>query len=139
MKPNQEAARIDHLNMSVHNYEESVAWYDKVFGFKPVEESIYEGEPWGVLRTGDTMLCIYQSPKKIRVDRHSAEDRFLRVDHFGLRLSDKNQWKDKLRKLNLETFYESPVQYPHSVSWYVKDPSGQMIEVSFWNDDTVNF
>jgi catechol 2,3-dioxygenase-like lactoylglutathione lyase family enzyme len=30
-------ASLDHLNLTVRNLEESIAWYGRVFGFKKVE------------------------------------------------------------------------------------------------------
>lgn len=118
--------RFDHINLTVRNYREAVEWYGKVFGFIPVEEGLNGGEPWGTLRSGDSMLCIYQSPEH-------------RVYHFGIRLTDEKKWAETVRNEKLETFYGSPIRYPHSKSWYVKDPTGQMIEVSFWDGDTVRF
>lgn len=132
--------RFDHINLTVRNYREAVEWYGKVFGFIPVEEGLNGGEPWGTLRSGDSMLCIYQSPERTHIGNSSGdEDRLHHVYHFGIRLTDEKKWAEIVRSEKLETFYGSPIRYPHSKSWYVKDPTGQMIEVSFWDEDRVRF
>ena len=61
------------------------------------------------------------------------------VRHFGLRVTDGEAWERTLRRERLELFWDSPVQYPHSTSWYVKDPDGYEIEVALWNEDRVAF
>ncbi len=57
------SAALDHLNLTVTRFEESAAWYQKLFGFRVVERGMEEEGPWGILRSGDSMLCIYESPK----------------------------------------------------------------------------
>ena len=55
---------LDHINLSVKNFSESAEWYKNVFNFEIVEQSLYKGLPWGVLRSQDTMLCIYEEKDK---------------------------------------------------------------------------
>lgn len=129
--------RLDHLNLSVTNFEETASWYRDVFGFTIVEKGLYDGRPWGVIRAGDSMLCIYQSPERIQLDEE--DERHHRINHFAFRLTDEKLWLENARRLKLKFFYGGKVEYSHSVSYYVEDPSGYSIEVAFWENDQVSF
>lgn len=129
---------LDHLNLTVQDFEESVSWYANIFGFRLVERGMDEEGPWGILRNGDSMLCIYESPKRSAPEADNDE-RFHKIYHFGLRIRDREDWERKAKEYSLPTYYGSPVRYPHSTSWYVTDPSGHMIEVALWDEDQVRF
>jgi catechol-2,3-dioxygenase len=131
-------AALDHLNLTVRNFDETASWYKTVFGFEIVEKGLHGGLPWGVLRNGDSMLCIYESPERTQTDAEETE-RFHRIYHFGLRINDREQWEKTLRECALPTYFGSPLRYPHSTSWYVTDPTGYMIEVALWDEDRVAF
>jgi catechol 2,3-dioxygenase-like lactoylglutathione lyase family enzyme len=130
------SASLDHLNLTVRNFEESVAWYGKVFGFSLVEQGVEDDGPWGILRSGDSMLCIYESPGL--KEPNESEDSY-QIYHFGLRVRDRQAWEETVKREKLETYYGSPVRYPHSLSWYITDPTGYMIEVALWKGDSVAF
>lgn len=57
---------------------------------------------------------------------------------YGL-TKEGHPWESIVRDHRLPTYYGSPLRYPHSTSWYVKDPSGYMIEVALWDEDRVEF
>ena len=135
MKMETRQATLDHLNLTVTSFERTVAWYKKVFGFEVVEQGMEEDGPWGVLKNGDSMLCVYESPKRDILD----SERFHQIYHFGLRIENREQWEQTLRQESIPTHYGSPVQYPHSTSWYVTDPSGYRIEVALWNKNEIRF
>ena len=65
---------LDHLNLSVADFEETADWYRRMFGFEVVERGIQDGEPWGVIRGGDAMLCIYQRPDWRIYDKDALGD-----------------------------------------------------------------
>jgi catechol 2,3-dioxygenase-like lactoylglutathione lyase family enzyme len=139
MVHNHGPVRFDHLNLSVRDFAEAAAWYGRVFGFEVVETgAMADGLPWGILRSGDSMLCISEQPQRLDLAGRPDADRFHRVFHFGIRLTDEAAWTARIKEAGVETF-NSPIRYPHSTSWYVKDPSGHMIEVAFWDEDRVNF
>jgi len=31
------------------------------------------------------------------------------------------------------------IQWPHSLAWYINDPTGWEIEVVYWENDTISF
>ena len=127
---------LDHVNFTVNNFQESVDWYKEIFNFDLVEEGIgLTGQRWGILKSGDTMLAITEYPEW---EQPEAEDHH-KIYHFGFRLRDKEEWQEKLNEHKLETYFASPIDYPHSTSWYVRDPTGNSIEVSIWDNNTVRF
>lgn len=129
-------AQLDHLNFSVKNFQESVDWYKKIFNFNLVEQGTSQnGLPWGILKSGDNMLAISEHPNSKIPNREDYHQMF----HFGLRLIDEQEWRQKVEQFQLETFYSSPVIYPNSKSWYVVDPTGNMIEVAIWHNNKVKF
>lgn len=131
---------LDHLNMSVRDLDETAAWYGRVFGFQLVERGTYKGAPWGVLRSGEAMLCVYQDPGRESLDGDELRDkRLYGVNHFGLRITDRAAFEAIAEREHLEFSYPSPVRWPHSTAWYVLDPTGYEIEVACWDDDRVAF
>ena len=131
---------IDHLNMTVRNFLESASWYQDIFGFELVESGkMPDGSPWGVLKSGDSMLCLYEENRKPSPDQDETYDQYHRIYHFGLRLHNLTEWENKIKDKNLKLYYGGAVQYPYSKSWYRQDPSGHEIEVVIWNGDLVNF
>ncbi|MBQ33981.1 MAG: hypothetical protein CMG32_03890 [Candidatus Marinimicrobia bacterium] len=61
-------SKLDHLNLSVRDFEETVQWYNKLFDFTLVEQGIQDGVKWGVIRSNDAMLCIYEAPALVLLD-----------------------------------------------------------------------
>ena len=134
-------ANLDHLNLSVHDFDETVAWYGRVFGFELVEQSTQaDGTRFGVLRSEDAMLCIYEHAelKQVGCDELRAQGLHA-ICHFGLRVRDREEWEATVAGENLTLDYGGAIAYSHSTSWYVKDPTGWTIEVAVWNDDTIRF
>lgn len=124
-------ARLDHVNLSVTNLNESITWYGQVFGFEKVEGGVSaSGLPWGIVARGDSMICMSELPVRERADVQGEESRH-RVFHFGLRVDDLEAWRLKVDRLKLPLYYGGEIRYSRSRSWYVRDPSGHEIEVSY--------
>ncbi len=131
---------IDHLNLTVANFDDTVAWYGRVFGFELVEEAMQDETRWGVLRHGDAMLCIYEFPDCHHEDRFAMRKRGLHgINHFGLRITQRAAWEAVIEREKLTVLYDGPITWPHSTAWYVTDPTGWEIEVALWKDDTIAF
>ena len=123
-------SNLDHLNLSVNNFDETVEWYNKIFGFKLVEQGVQDGLKWGVIQCNDAMLCIYEAPELVHLDRFEMKDKELHyLAHFGLRITDKEAWEKIVESENLTLLYDEVIQWPHSLAWYIKDPTGWEIEV----------
>ncbi len=129
-------SKLDHVNFTVDSYSQSIAWYKNVFRFLVVEEGLdSDGNKWGILRSGDSMLAITENTQ-CELLQHN---RYHRVRHIGLRLKNTKEWEALIESNNIELYFNSPIQYPSSTSWYVKDPTGNDIEVSIWKGDSVHF
>ncbi len=133
-------ANLDHLNLSVRNFDETAEWYNRVFGFNIVEKGTYRGRPWGVLKSGDAMLCIYECPDRSFVSGDSlSETKQHGFNHFALKITDRDSWQKTVMQQNLTINYGGPVKWPTSVSWYVNDPTGYEIEVVSWTSGLPDF
>lgn len=132
---------LDHLNMNVINLTESIQWYNDLFDFKVVETGTYKRKPWAIIKKDSTMLCLYEIKEKSnKIDLD--EDSEVQINHFAFAIKgDVNQkkWVKNISQRQEPTFFDSPVKWPHSQSWYLKDPSGYTIEVALWNHDTPEF
>lgn len=131
---------LDHLNLSVRDLDESADWYGRVFGFRQVERDVSNGVDYAILRGGDAMLCIYQRPELAHLDRHArARAGFHGLNHFALRITDREAWRQTVEREQLELHYGGEVNWTHSTAWYVKDPTGYEIEVALWEGDEIHF
>lgn len=131
---------LDHLNLTVVDFQETADWYHRIFGFKVVEKGIYSGEPWGVIKGGEAMLCIYQAPnRRTLLSEDASAGRALHMDHFALRIQNRALWEAVISKESVSVEYCGAYRWPHSWSWYIRDPSGYRIEVVLWDDGGPNF
>jgi len=131
---------IDHVNLTVDDFDATVAWYGRVFDFDLVEVGLQDGHRWGVIRNGDVMMCLYEHPECRLEDRFTMREMGLHgINHFGLRITDRGAWEETIAREEIEVLYGGPVHWPHSTSWYVQDPTGWEIEVALWNDDVIAF
>ena len=131
---------MDHLNLTVRDLEKSIAWYGEIFGFEVVERGQRPSGPWAIIRAGEALLCIYQGSDR------KAPSRFLKdgeqrhvIYHFGLRITGREAWLQKIAEHSLELEHGGENVYPYSSSWYVVDPTGYSIEVVLWKNDRIRF
>lgn len=122
--------KIDHINVSVKNIDETVEWYVKVFGFRKVEDGISKsGEQFVIIENLDCMLCLYEHPNWSAPNFNGPTTQH-QIFHIGFRITDEIKWKQMIKDHNITIIYDE-VQFPRSKSWYVMDPSGYEIEVSY--------
>ena len=126
---------LDHANFSVSNIEESFDFYQRLFGYVPVEKGIQDGVRWGILRCNDALLCMYEKPELEFLDRFTAAKMgYHYVSHVGVKIEDKQAWLDIVEKENVTLNYGGAIETPHATAWYVTDPTGWEIEVALWHD-----
>jgi lactoylglutathione lyase len=131
--------KLDHVNISVSNLSESIEWYNKIFGFELVEKGrSAQGKKWGIVASNDSMICMTEYNNKMPADKIENES-VHQIYHFGIRVTDLDRWRATVEKNNLQLYYGGEVEYPHSRSWYIHDPSGHEIEVSFADGERLNF
>jgi catechol 2,3-dioxygenase-like lactoylglutathione lyase family enzyme len=140
MRTELKGIRLDHLNLTVTDLEETIDWYGRVFGFEVVERDVQEGVPWVVLRAGDSMLCLYEYPARQVLGRFGLDERGLHgMNHFSLSVEDETLWQAIVESESLDVRYGGVIEWPHSRSWYVQDPTGHEIEVTSWHANEPNF
>lgn len=127
-------SNLDHLNLSVTDFEETAEWYSRVFGFEVVERGIQKNVPWGVIKAGNAMLCIYQHPEYSFMTGNDLELRKMHgLSHFALKVKDRKEWEAVVERENLKVNYGGAIKWKNSTSWYVNDPTGYEIEVAHWH------
>ena len=108
---------IDHINLTVADFDQTVSWYSRVFGFELVEEAVQDGIRWGVVRNGDVMLCIYEHPDCKHQDRFAMREQHLHgINHFGFRITDRDAWEATIAREKLTVLYSGPITWAHNTS-----------------------
>ena len=127
--------KIDHVNISFKNLEDSIAWYKNVFAFEVVVRDLFPvGTKRAILNNNDFMICLAEFANfenSLHWARKVVEQPNCQIHHFGIRITDLEQWKKQIEKYSLKLNYGGAVQYKNSTSWYIQDPSGHEIEVSY--------
>lgn len=131
--------KLDHINLTVQNIKESIDWYERIFGFKLVETGIgTRGQPWAIVAFNDSMIAMNEYKNKSIADQE-LEVNFHKINHFGIRVSDSAVWEKIVKENDLRLYYGGVINYPFSLSWYIHDPSGHEIEVSYTSQESLPF
>lgn len=131
--------KIDHINITVNELAASVDWYGKVFGFKLVESGkTAVGGNWGIVAINDTMVCMTEFSGHSTADKATDKSAH-KINHFGIRISNLEQWQKTVEDNQLKLYYGGVIEYPNSKSWYVHDPSGHEIEISYTVKEHLQF
>lgn len=131
--------KLDHVNLTVRDINESIDWYGRIFGFEPVERGVNQnGRPWAIVAHDDSMICMTEYRERQSAARQGEID-FHQFYHFGIRVSDESEWRAKVEKFAVKVRYGGAYEYPHSLSWYVEDPNGHEIEVSYAGGERLRF
>ena len=118
------ATSMDHVNMRVKNLEESVSFYQNLFGFEIRKDDNSPNKmdaPSKIIGNDSIKLCLYEDPQM------SPEGG---IAHFGFHIKNFDEIMEKCKELNVEVLYGGPVDFEKSRSVYIVDPSGYDIELS---------
>lgn len=75
-----------------------------------------------------------------RAAANKSEDKSVhQIYHFGIRVSDLERWQQIIQEQQLKLNYDGEINYPTSKSWYIYDPSGHEIEVSYAEQGRMQF
>ncbi len=131
--------KLDHINLTVQDMQESIEWYSKIFGFKFVESGIgTRNQPWAIVALNDTMIVMSEYKDRTKADQES-ETNIHKICHFGLRISESTTWEKTILENKLQLYYGGVVNYPFSRSWYIHDPTGHEIEISHTDGPELRF
>ena len=112
---------IDHLNLEVINLNETVDFYNKLFGFEVLKEQPEENSK--IIGNEKVKLCLYE-----RADFKGYEKKGFY--HFGLHIENFKDIIEKCTEMEIEIFYGGPLKWENSTSIYIKDPNGYEIELT---------
>jgi len=130
--------RLDHVNITVNQLDESIKWYQELFGFEKVESGItQQGKRWAIVACNDSMIAMTEYPEKQPANQKFQSEQ--RIFHFGIRVENADAWRAKIKAHNLKLYYGGEIDYPSSRSWYIHDPSGHEIEVSYSDGKPLRF
>lgn len=115
------ANRIDHINATVSNLQNSVSFYKNIFGLRTFEKGESNGRPYEIIGSPESFfLCLYEGI----LQKNGA------VNHFGIHIKDFESAIHRLKENNIQLLYGGVVEYPKSRSLYIADPDGNEIELS---------
>lgn len=108
--------KLDHVNLTVQNIQESIDWYAKIFGFKLAESGTgTRGQPWAIVASNDSMIVMSEYKNKSKADQEFEVD-FHKIYHFGIRVSDLATWENIVKENNLRLYYGGVVNYSAEVN-----------------------
>lgn len=124
---------LDHVALSVPDIEQSVAWYQKMFGFKVYRRS---GQPNGMqtayIQRGDVHIELFQVPGAAPLPesrRDPSEDfRTYGVKHFAFRVKDVRAVLTELQAKGVKVVFELR-DYPGAAFAFVSDNAGNAVEL----------
>jgi len=112
---------IDHLNMEVTNINESLEFYNQLFGFTVLKEQPEENSK--IIGNEKVKLCLYEIEEFHGYTKKGFH-------HFGLHIENFDDVMHKCAEMGIEIFYGGPLKWEKSTSIYIKDPNGYEIELT---------
>ncbi|MEE9162552.1 MAG: VOC family protein [Candidatus Neomarinimicrobiota bacterium] len=118
METTLNATAIDHVNMTVKNLDESVSFFQRLFGFETVQDQPEQDSK--IIGNGSIKLCLYEDPN-LEIGAG--------INHYGFHVENFDAVVEKCRALGVPMPYDT-VDWGRSRSVYIIDPSGYEIELS---------
>jgi lactoylglutathione lyase len=112
---------IDHLNIEVINLNETLEFYNQLFGFTVLKEQPEENSK--IIGNEKVKLCLYE------IDDFKGYTK-KGFHHFGLHIENFEGIMQKCADMGIEIFYGGPLKWEKSTSIYIKDPNGYEIELT---------
>ncbi len=122
---------IRHLALKVSNFEECFKFYTDVLGmevdWKPDEENVY-------LTNGLDNLALHYD-KDVSTGENDS-----RLDHFGIFIKNKediDKYLSHMRDNNVKIHKDKKIHRDNSISFYVEDPDGNILQI-LWHPKLSN-
>jgi len=112
---------IDHLNLEVISLNETVEFYNQLFGFIVLKEQPEENSK--IIGNEKVKLCLYETSD---FNGYTING----FHHFGLHIENFEEVMKKCTEMGIEIFYGGPLKWEKSTSIYIKDPNGYEIELT---------
>ena len=114
---------IRHLALKVRNFEKCFKFYTEVLGmdvdWKPDEENVY-------LTNGLDNLALHYDKDVSTIKNDS------RLDHFGIFIKKKediDKYLSHMKDNNVKIHKEKKIHRDNSISFYVEDPDGNILQI----------
>jgi catechol 2,3-dioxygenase-like lactoylglutathione lyase family enzyme len=117
-------SHVDHLNLNVSNLNDSVRFYQNLFGFKVFEQGqSSNNNPYKIIGLPNSLfLCLYENKSAVQSGS---------LNHVGIHImGDFEKAREDLEAIGVGVEYGGMVEYPDSRSLYISDPDGNKIELS---------
>ncbi len=112
---------IDHLNLQVKDLEETVRFYDRLLGFKILED--IPADNGKIIGDENAKLALYESKSFGGYEKRGFH-------HIGLNIENFDDVERACEELSVEVLYGGEVKWPGSRSVYIKDPNGYELELT---------
>ncbi|AUP77676.1 VOC family protein [Flavivirga eckloniae] len=120
--------KIEHVNITVSNIEESCDFYFKLFGFEKKWEGTAVAEIGKVrachVGLGDIYLSFFEAEK---TGKYKPNYGINGVNHFAFVVDNLSEYRKKLNKLNINIHIDE--DYDPGLRIYFYDPNGVEIEL----------
>ena len=116
---------VDHINMNVKNFDESIKFYEKVFKMEILEDDISKksGERFVIVGIPNVIsLCLYENRN---MDFSNAQ-----IGHIGINVENFDEVIKSLKSEDVQYLYGGVIDWNNSQSVYIQDPSGHEIELT---------
>lgn len=120
--------RLEHVNITVNDIEQSRRFYAELFGFETRWEGTASGEEGPIkavhMGTGDTYVSLFEAENE---GRAPADYSAAGLNHFGLHVEDLAPYRRRLAEMGVEPHLDE--HYAPGERIYFYDPSGVEIEL----------
>ena len=124
---------INHVAISVADFEESIGWYERVFGFSVIDRSEIPGTGIHVshMQGAGFVLEIFCAPDaKVLPEERKVPNLDLLTQgnkHFSFGVKDAHKAKDELAAMGVEIAMIAEVDGTYGV--FIRDNTGNLIEI----------
>jgi len=112
---------MDHLNLEVVNLQESIDFYNKLFGFVILKDQPEQNSK--IIGNEKVKLCLYEIGEFKGYTKNGFH-------HFGLHIKNFDEVLSKCEKMAIKIYYGGPIEWEKSTSIYIQDPNGYEIELT---------
>ena len=118
----------DHVHLRSPDPDETVRWYQRMFGAEIIKSVMSNGLPRTDVKIGGVMFFIAQVPADAAL-AEKPEGSFVGLDHMGLRVRDIDRVCEELKAKGAEFTVEPRTIRPGVRIAFVKGPQNVLIEL----------
>lgn len=126
---------LHHFAMSVGDLQESVSWYEEMFGLHVINEIIFphNGAHMVFIGNSDFVIELVHVPnaKPLPAGRShpDTDNAVLGLKHYCICVDNNKAFIDRLRGKGVKIVFEVQPQGEESYAAFINDPTGNVIEI----------